>query len=233
MPSGLILLAGGSNRRMNEAVADKVLFQIKGKAVIRYSLETFIESGVVNQVVIVYRDEEQRQGIEAAVKDLKEVEIEYCQGGDTRQTSALEGLKKLKGAVKYVYIHDGARPLIEKESIRELNEVVLKTGAAALGHRVKDTMVQETKGGVEVLDRDKLWAMETPQGFEYGLILEAYEAMDTKGMVATDESSAVRDLGHFVTIVENKWPNPKVTVAEDLEYVEYLLTKKERQDVAV
>jgi 2-C-methyl-D-erythritol 4-phosphate cytidylyltransferase len=224
----LLLLAGGSGFRMQGSVSDKTLAPLKGKAVIAHALDAFAQSGKIQHYCVVCRDNNQRLALEAALAPLS-ANIQFIQGGDTRQQSVYNGLQALPPETSFVYIHDGARPLISLEAIDQLHCAVQNDDAAVLAHPVTDTVKRVqvkdhiTRTNFEDLDRNRLWAMETPQAFRYKLILEAYQLAQDKRLVLTDDTAAISALGHHITIVSNPLPNPKITTREDLNYLEWLL----------
>lgn len=231
----LVLLAGGSGSRMRGTVADKVLTPM-GRATRRpallHSLNAFFEAGVVGRVVIVTRDATQREAIaEALVADGFDSEgVIFAQGGAERRDSVLAGLDACPPDSALVFIHDGARPLVRAASLRELTAVATRTGAAVLAHRVTDTIKQAPAGAtpgepvaLRDLDRSSLWAMETPQVFAYEKIHDAYRRAATGGAVVTDDVAVAELAGLKVALVENLFPNPKITGPADISWCEHLM----------
>lgn len=218
---------------MGSAVPDKTLAPLRGKPVIRYAIEAFLQSGCIGQIGMVYRDESQREAIEAALHDLSwgTVELSWTQGGATRQASVLRGLQALSEPQQWVMIHDGARPLVRPDAIVQLMELAASDGAACLAHRVVDTIKrapnsESSKGLIlEDLQRDRLWAMETPQVFRQQDILQAYRQLDAAGISVTDDAAAAATIGLPVTLLDNPHPNPKITTPADLAYLEWLLSQ--------
>lgn len=228
MSNAAILLGGGNSTRMGDTIEDKITTSIVNKPVFAYSFEAFIESGVVDTLVIVCKNSIQQEFIERWMSNnLKhDLNIQWCQGGDKRQDSVLSGLKILPNATQYVFIHDLARPMIQSSMIRELYKVLLLKQAATLAHPIVDTIKQVITGTpqkINNLDRSTLWAMETPQAFLHSTALEAVMNANTQGLVVTDETEAVNMLGVPIEIVENPKPNPKITFSSDLDYVTFLL----------
>ncbi|HKK19335.1 MAG TPA: 2-C-methyl-D-erythritol 4-phosphate cytidylyltransferase, partial [Opitutales bacterium] len=78
---------------------------------------------------------------------------------------------------------------------------------------------------LEDLQRDRLWAMETPQAFRHADILEAYRHVNEQGLQITDDCAAAASIGIRTTLVENPGPNPKITTAADLDYIDWLLSR--------
>jgi 2-C-methyl-D-erythritol 4-phosphate cytidylyltransferase len=220
---------------MRGVVRDKILEPLAGIPVIAHSVKAFIESEVIDGFVIVCRDDEQQAEITNAIQPwlTKDVPLYWARGGKERQDSVLNGLECCPENTSIVFIHDSARPLVQKESLIKLADTALLNGAGVLAHRVKDTIKQvppQTKPGISVdhvdLDRSTLWAMETPQVFRHSLILAAYRKIITEKIPITDDVAAATHAGHKVALVENLHPNPKITDPHDLLLVEFLLKQK-------
>lgn len=232
-----VLLAAGSGSRMRGSVKDKILVPLCGQPAICHSFAAFVRTGVFQQCVIVCRDDEQQRSLRQAIDSVDGggLEIVWVAGGGERQDSVLNGVVATSAAISTVFIHDCARPLIRAESILLLHQAVRRHGAAVLAHRVADTIKRidqsvELGNAVELkdLDRSRLWAMETPQAFERELILSAYRAVAGVGGTVTDDTAAVASLGRKVEVVENLSPNPKLTTADDIATIEFLLAARER-----
>ncbi len=235
--SAAILLAGGSGSRMRGSVEDKILVPLCGRPAICHSFAAFVETGLFQQCVIVCRDGEQELRLREAVVGIgvAGIEIVWAVGGAERQDSVFNGIVAASTALGTVFIHDCARPLVQSESILLLHEAVQRSGAAVLAHRVADT-IKRVDGSVGVgctvdlqdLDRSRLWAMETPQAFDRELILSAYRTVAAAGGRVTDDTAAVAALGRKVEVVENSSPNPKLTTADDIAMIEFLLAARKR-----
>ena len=176
-----LLLAAGSGSRMQGAVEDKILAPLGGRPVVCHSIQAFLDSGCVDRLVVVYRDSEQRAALEQAIIP------DYGTGPSSHGCKAATKGKipssrdsKPCADCQLVFIHDCARPLIQAESIQSLAHAAETDGAACLAHPVADTIKRiETAGhlqktSLEDLERNRLWAMETPQAFHHSTILRAY-----------------------------------------------------------
>ncbi|MDR2863015.1 MAG: 2-C-methyl-D-erythritol 4-phosphate cytidylyltransferase [Puniceicoccales bacterium] len=239
MSSIAILLAGGSGNRMRGVVRDKILEPLNGQPVIAWSARAFRESGVVGGFVIVCRDNAQQAAIAAVLRPWLDdsLSVRWARGGEERQDSVLNGIEACPSDTSLVFIHDAARPLLQTASLVELAVLAARDGAAVLAHRVKDTIKQVppgTRPGDAVvqadLNRATLWAMETPQVFQHRLILDAYRKVALDRVHITDDVAAAGHAGHKVTLVENLFPNPKITEPHDLALVEFLLRKQAPAD---
>lgn len=230
-----ILLAGGSGSRMRGTVKDKVLEPLSGLPVILHSYVSFEKSGCVDSAIFVCRDEPQMESIKKALrrfcKDSK-LEVRFAFGGKERSDSVLNGLKEIKDKSGLVFIHDGARPFVGVENIKKLAETAARDGSAILATRVSDTIKRIPKSAkslskckLDDLDRSRLFAMQTPQVFIAKDILKAYRAVKRNKLKVTDDAAAAGLSGIKVSIVENLFPNIKITRPEDLTYAEYLMER--------
>ena len=231
-----ILLAAGQSRRMQAAAADKIMAPLAGRPVFAHSAAAFIVSGVADFYVIVYRDA--RQSLELSC--YAPTPALFVKGGRERQDSVANALAALPDDIRHVFIHDCARPLVRPEQLSALLRMVRRDGAAALAHRVVDTIKQITgshlpagpiraralvRARTTTLDRARLWAMETPQVFARDLIVRAYAQVKRRRWRITDDVQAVERLGARVSLLENQHPNPKLTAPVDLVYLEFLLSR--------
>lgn len=232
MEQAAILLAAGSGSRMRGTVEDKLLVNILGKPVFQYSAEAFAQATDVEKVVVVYRDDEQKAALNKvfAQMDIVPYQVLWARGGNERQDSVFNGLEAMTLSTDIVCIHDCARPMVTPAQIDDLFKAALKDKAAVLAHRVVDTIKQTParSGGrrripLKDMQRNRLWAMETPQAFSYDLIFEAYREVRLNGDSITDDTAAVALKGTRVTLVENLQPNIKVTVPHDIQLIEFLM----------
>jgi 2-C-methyl-D-erythritol 4-phosphate cytidylyltransferase len=222
-----ILVAAGDSRRMG---FDKLFAAIAGKPVIAHTMGAFELASCVDEVIVVAR-EERHDEIKTIVRDenFKKVRS-IIPGGKHRQDSVRAGLNRLESITRYVAVHDAARPLVSPEQIERVFQQCADHGAAALAEPINDTLKRAdsdllVSGSV---DRDQLYAMQTPQIFERQLIEEAYRAVYAENISIPDEVSAVERLGRKVVLVLNNDFNFKITYPRDLPLAEFVL--KQRSD---
>ena len=210
MSKAAIIVASGSSRRMG---FDKLSAELRGKPVLWHSVRAFSSLDSISQIIVVTMPERF-----AWLSDLgpKLIRVD---GGAERPDSVAAGLAALKDDITHVAIHDGARPLVSPDSIRDTFQAAEKSGAASLARRVTETLKRATPEGITTgsVSRDNLWIMETPQVFSKELILKAYARVQSGDAQITDEVSALQLLGQGTTLVENSSPNPKITVQADLD----------------
>lgn len=225
-----IVLSAGSGKRMHAAMPKQYL-DLCGKPVIAWTIEAFERCRRVTDIVLV-----------AGASDL-----DYCRrdivdkygfskikkivpGGAERGDSVLCGLRASDPDTSYVLIHDGARPMIDQQALDRIIDGVMKYHAAVLGIPAKDTIkvVDGEEYVINTPERSRLRLMQTPQAFDYRLILDAYEKVIGEGVKVTDDSMAAEYAGNVkVRIIEGSPANIKITTPEDLVLAEALLKKSE------
>ena len=208
---GVVLLAAGTSQRM--VGINKLFASLRGKPLLAWSVDTCHRCDLVQQIVLVLNDRDLARG-GRLMKDNNWSKVTLCLGGARRQDSVREGLRQLKDC-DWVMIHDGARPFLTPSLIEDGLKVAGEFGAAVAAVPVNDT-VKLTDGSCvieETLKRDRLWAAQTPQIFDFDIITRAYEDLSTE---VTDDSAAVERLGHDVKLYKGNYKNIKVTTPEDL-----------------
>ncbi len=220
-----IIVAAGSSRRMG---FNKLFATIAGKPVIAHAIQAFECSRSVTEIIIVAREDQHDEIRELArAKSFKKVRS-IIAGGEHRQDSVRAGLDRLDDEAKYVAVHDAARPLVTPEQIERVYAQCRVHGAAALAEPINDT---PKRADVDLMitasvDRHQLYAMQTPQIFERGLIEEAYRVVYAGNVSVTDEVSAVERLGRKVVLVLNEDFNFKITYPRDLALAEFVLKQR-------
>jgi 2-C-methyl-D-erythritol 4-phosphate cytidylyltransferase len=220
-----VIVAAGSSRRMG---FNKSFATIAGEPVIAHTIRAFERSRSVTEIIVVAREDQHDEIRELArAKSFKKVRS-IIAGGEHRQDSVRAGLNRLDVDAKYVAVHDAARPLITPEQIERVFEQCQTHGAAALAEPITDTIKRVDVDFVVAgsVDRHQLYAMQTPQIFERGLIEEAYRAVYAGNVSVTDEVSAVERFGRKVVLVLNEDFNFKITYPRDLGLAEFVLKQR-------
>ena len=235
-----ILLAAGSGTRMGDLVEDKILFPLLEKPVINYSISAFTKTHKFSRFVIVYRDELQREAIAKILMPdfVKKYNPTFIKGGESRQASVFNALQEIEtwnASIRFVAIHDTARPLIHSEFITELLASAEKhqnaIPATSMVDTIKSIESDSASDGESVkdLDRSKLRSVQTPQIFDFNLINESYQKVFESKHTITDDSSALAFSDAEINLVLNDRPNPKLTTKNDIDYILYLLNQKPLQ----
>ena len=217
---GAVIVAAGSASRMGGI--DKVMAPLKGEPMILRTVRNFQECDAVSEIVIVTR-EDLIVPISNLCKNMPKVKAVVV-GGKSRQESVHLGLNAFSDKVKLAAVHDGARPLITWQVIDRVIRAANTYGAAAPAIPVKDTIkVVEGRLVESTPDRSKLFAVQTPQVFDFDLLRGALKKAEQEGAQVTDDCSAVELMGFKVKIVEGDERNLKVTTPMDLKIAELLL----------
>ena len=217
---GAVIVAAGSASRMGGI--DKVMAELKGEPMIVRTVRTFQECDAISEIVIVTRPD-LIVPISNLCKDMPKVKAVVV-GGKSRQESVNLGLNALSKKVKLAAVHDGARPLISWQVIDRTVRAANTYGAAAPAVPVKDTIkVVEGRVVKNTPDRATLFAVQTPQVFDFDLLRGALKKAEQDGAQVTDDCSAVELMGFTVKIVEGDERNIKVTTPMDLKIAEMLL----------
>lgn len=227
---GLVVAAGGSSRRFK--AGNKLLAELGGTPLFVWclrSLSSLLRPGAIAMAV---PQAELPVFSEAAKWHLPEVEIRFASGGPTRTHSVMNALKALPEDLKIVAIHDAARPFVKAHVLAECVAACRKFGGAVAAKRVSDTIKEADAEGfaIRTLQRDALWAMETPQVFPRDTLSASCERAVAGGLRFTDDSAAVE---HFFGVrpflVENLSFNMKLTWPYDLEMAQCRLSTMEGQ----
>lgn len=217
---GVVIVAAGSASRMGGI--DKVMAPLAGEPMIARTVRAFQECDAVKKIVVVTR-EDLILPITSLCSGMSKVKAVVA-GGSSRQESVHLGLNALSGEVQLVAVHDGARPLVSWQMIDRVIRAANTYGAAAPAIPVKDT-IKVVKGGVveQTPDRSTLFAVQTPQVFDFDLLRGALKKVEQEQLQVTDDCSAVEQMGMRIKIVEGDERNLKVTTPLDLKIAQMLL----------
>ena len=229
MTAVAVIVAGGQGTRI-EGKLPKQFLNLGDRPILAHCVQSFESCQMVDQIVLVVPEDYLGYCSEAIVDqyDFRKVKKIVC-GGRERQESVYLGLKACPKSTNVVAIHDGVRPFVSPQKISEAIELCEQKRAVILALPVKDTIKRvEGNSVVTTLDRKKLWLVQTPQVFEFSLILDAYERAIEDEFAGTDDAMLVERLGHQVTVVEGEYQNIKITTAEDLVMAEKFIPAHEK-----
>jgi len=219
-----IIVAAGKSERMGTGT-DKAFLSLGNRPVVAWSLIAFERCPDIDRIVLVVRKEQQVAAKAVARMFGISKLISIVPGGNKRQESVQAGLAACDVDTRFVVVHDGARPCVTPDVISEVVKLAKRVGAATVGRRMTDTVKRVEKGtavsGTE--DREKLWAVQTPQAFNFRTLSNAYKNLGKNEV--TDDCQAVELSGETVRIYENRAPNVKITTVEDLQIASALLAK--------
>ncbi|WEG12695.1 2-C-methyl-D-erythritol 4-phosphate cytidylyltransferase [Pullulanibacillus sp. KACC 23026] len=223
----VVIPAAGSGKRMG-AGQNKLFLSLSGTPIIMRTLLVFEQDSWCKGIILVIKETEREWFEQQIHKHHLTKVLSLISGGKERQHSVYNGL--LQATSDIVLIHDGARPLIGQEAIHRVVLQAYEKGAAVLAVPVKDSVKKVNQTRItETVERESLWAMQTPQAFRLPLILKAHEIGAKSDKPATDDAELVEWLGEAVFIVESSYTNIKMTTAEDLVIGERLLLWEEEK----
>ncbi len=219
-----IIVAAGSGSRMKSS-KNKLLLPLGEKTVIERTVKTFADIPQIGEIIVVCREEE----LETMSSILPGEKITFVIGGKTRQESVKNAVETIDpDECETVIIHDGARPLVTKEEILETLEEAKRTGAAATGVFVKDTIkvINDDYVITDTPDRTKLVAIHTPQIFNLKLYLKAVEKAAMQKKDFTDDCKLLENIGVPVSVVIGEYGNIKITTPEDIPMAQAILEER-------
>lgn len=206
----LIITAGGTSSRYGNT--NKLLEKINDKTVIEETVTKFIDFDEIDEIIISANI--------SIIPILQEMfnnsKIKIIEGGNTRQKSVYNALQVVKN--EYVLIHDGARPLIRKDTIAYVLEAVVDKNAVTVMTKTTDTIKEVDIDGriIRTIDRSKLYNTQTPQAFRTDIIKQAHEKLKDGNF--TDDCSMLEELNIPVYIVNGSYTNIKITIKSDLDF---------------
>ncbi len=218
----VIIVAAGNSTRMGGI--NKQFLELGGMPVIVKTLLAFEKSKYISRIILVSREEDifalQLLAEKYSVSKLTDI----IAGGDNRQQSVLNGLDRLSNFETEVLIHDGARPFVTEEIIGNVAAGLKEFCAVTCGVKLKDTIKQITPYGIvqKTLDRNSLFAVQTPQGVKTAEYKKAVAQMDDISRF-TDDTSIMEAAGHKIKCVEGSYRNIKITTPEDIAVAECYL----------
>ncbi len=233
METVAVILAAGSGSRTGLSTPKQFL-PLGGKTVLEHSVQTFHDHPGIDQVVIVTSTEFIPKVQDMVKADNWTKVTAVLPGGKERFDSSLAAVRHFSGNPDLVMLfHDAARPLVSARIISDTLKAMKTFNAVDVAIPAVDTIVQcDAAGSVmeSIQNRNLLWRMQTPQGFRRKTIAKAYEvALKDPGFTATDDCGTVlRYLpDEKVGIVRGSERNIKLTYADDLPLLEFLLSTPE------
>jgi len=219
-----IIVAAGSSERMG---FDKLFALVSGKPIIAHTIAAFERTACVDEIILVGRADSLGELGKLIGKPTKVKQI--VAGGAERSDSVHAGLEHVDPKSDFIAVHDAARPMITPEKIERVLEVARTSGgAASLAEPINDTLKRADVDLAvkESVDRNGIYAMQTPQVFARKILEDAYDLVAKKKIAVTDEVSAVELLGRKIVLVPNHDFNFKITYPRDLPLAEFVLRQR-------
>jgi len=210
-----IILAGGSSQRFG-GIIPKQFRDLCGRAVIDHSIQTFADNETIDSVIIVVPGDW-----------LKRLQDQYSQhvvitGGRSRRESSWIGLSACPENSEFVFIHDAARALVSDDIIQRCLDGLRLSKAVTAVWPIQDTIAEVEKEFISCMPkRELLYALQTPQAFQYNTILQAHKTIEEE---TTDDIRLVMEMGEECLIVAGAENNFKITTELDLKLAEVVLS---------
>ncbi len=217
-----IIVAAGSSRRMGNI--DKIFAQLGGTPVLARTVDVFDQCPLIDEIAIVLSQSNIDRGRRLVEEKGWSKVAAVCRGGERRQDSVQEGLKRLSGC-QWVVIHDGARPFVQADLIERGLAEAQESGAAICAVPVTDTIkvVGTDNHVLETPTRESLWMAQTPQVFRFDILERAHRQAEGE---ASDDATLVERLGYKVKVYMGSYDNIKVTTPQDLVLAEIWLKEQ-------
>ena len=214
----------------------KQFTEISGTPILILTLRKFAAAESVNEIYVALPKGEVGQFKTRLDKENLGKKVHLVEGGENRQQSVANALAQVKAeAEDVVLVHDAVRPFVDSEIIRNVIAAAQKHGAAIAGVPAMDTVkqVERTADGAIVattIPRERVVQAQTPQGFRFSVIKQAFDEALADGFTGTDEASLAERAGHEVAVVMGSARNIKITTPADLELAEFYLSQEKTSD---
>ena len=219
VPLHLILAAAGSSNRFGKG--DKLLTDLNGAPVLAHSLRRLYPA-VTGKCVIAVPQGRKMEFENALLPFIRDLDLIWCEGGASRSISVKNAVAALGPAEGIVAVHDAARPLADPELLKKLYEAALPCAGSLPAKPVTDTLWKNEGDFLsDRVEREGLWAVETPQLFKLESWKKAIAAFPEADF--TDDASLLRHAGFQVALVINPFPNIKLTTQADLMILRALI----------
>lgn len=223
-----VIVAAGSSNRMKGT--DKILYPIGGEPLIAQTVRIFQTCPRIQEIIIVTRADLIAQMHQLCEERGFSKVTKVTAGGKSRAESVMKGLDQVSEKMQYVAVHDGARPFVTDEIIVNTLEKAIEYHAAAPAIPVKDTIKMAYGNLVtHTPDRSTLFAVQTPQIFDYDLLRGALSKVLKDGTAVTDDCSVVESIGMSVYLSQGSDENIKITTPTDLILAQAIWERRQYQ----
>ena len=223
-----IIPAGGAGKRLKSHVAKQYLL-LNRLPVLLHTLKVFQKSKVIDNIILAVPQDDLVSIRHELIDKYRLTKVTIIvAGGKERQDSVRNSLLAINDKCDIVVIHDGVRPFVTQDLIKQIVAAAKTGGAAVAGVKAKDTIKETKKDNMiaATIPRQNLWLTQTPQAFKFELLKEAYKSAYDEKFYGTDDASLVERIGEKVKMIEGSYENIKITTSEDLIIAEALMKKK-------
>jgi len=219
-----IILACGQSKRL-KSKTPKQYIEFFEDIILNHTIKIFLKNNEIDHILLVL-NKKHKKFFNKIIQDKK---ISYTYGGDSRQKSVFYGLKYIKRfKPTNVLIHDANRPFTNTKLISEILKKLRKFKAVIPRIKIQDTIKKVENNKITHLNRDKIFALQTPQGFKFKELLKKH--INANGENFTDDSSLFDDTGKIITYIYGNNENIKITDKSDLKLAEKLYYSKNKSN---
>ncbi len=215
----VVIAAGGSGERFetSEKEKNKLLADLAGNPVFIHSIINFSQICPQENIILAVNSESFANFAEI-LKKYNFSKVKIVRGGETRMHSVFNALKKISDTIKFVAIHDAARPLATAKLLKDSFKFAEKHGSAVVAKKITDTIKKSDKNDFicRNIPRENLWTVETPQIFDLKKLIKAYEKAFSAIKFFTDDAGVMTHSGYKVKLFQNPSKNTKITFYYDL-----------------
>jgi 2-C-methyl-D-erythritol 4-phosphate cytidylyltransferase len=222
MKKFVIIVAGGSGSRMGTEIPKQFL-ELAGRPVLMHTIQIFCDYDPDCELILVLPEKQWEFWAGLCLKHTFSIVHQMVSGGETRFDSVRNGLKLIPDE-GIVFIHDGVRPLVSKETLDRCFEMAIKSGNAIPVLPVTESLRKLEGEQTISVDRSLYFNVQTPQTFRSEQILEAFK--QNYDPAFTDDASVVEKVGYSIALVDGNSENIKITTPTDLIIAEAFLRDK-------
>ncbi|MES2140414.1 MAG: 2-C-methyl-D-erythritol 4-phosphate cytidylyltransferase [Bacteroidota bacterium] len=219
MKKYIIIVAGGSGTRMNNAIPKQFL-ELHGKPILMHSIEIFTKAIPQINIILVLPLPYRIQWETLCKKHNFTIPLQLADGGETRFHSVKNGLA-LVPEDAIVGIHDAARPLVNRQTIINAFETAEQKGNASPAIQINESIREVKKNNNKAVDRSTIFIIQTPQCFRSSLIKKAF-LMEYR-QTFTDDASVLETMGEKINLIQGNPENIKITTPQDLIIAEAIM----------
>jgi 2-C-methyl-D-erythritol 4-phosphate cytidylyltransferase len=218
-----IIVAGGSGTRMGSSMPKQFL-DLRGRPVIIHTVEAFRQAFPDMGFILVLPESYLGEGEMLMEENFPGLPIRFTTGGTTRFHSMQNGLRMVTEP-SVIFVHDAVRCLVTPALIRSCYEQALEKGSAVPIVPVRDSLRRMVDGQSEVVDREGVIQVQTPQTFRSDVLVPASRQVFRPEF--TDEATVVEAAGFEVHLIAGEETNIKLTLPADLVMAEMIWDRRQ------
>ncbi len=216
MQKTVIIVAGGQGMRL-DAEMPKQFFYIRERPLLMHTIDLFHKYNRNMQIIAGIREDFLSHWESVCEQFNFDIPHVLSPGGETRFHTVKKALRMVAPG-NLVAIHDSVRPLVYRSTIDACFDAAAKTGAALPCAEIHESIREITPGGSSRINRDSIRLVQTPQVFQYDILMKGYDQEYSDDF--TDDASVMEKAGFPVTLVKGNSENIKITTPDDLIFAE-------------